>query len=927
MSRFPTLALCLIASFGISLPGSDTQTLRLSGSGNNDTVEWEFRVNGGRRANEWTSIPVPSNWEFHGFGTYNYRRDYYGEFLAPDSLGEYRRHFHVPPDWEGQRVDIVFGGAMTDTDVRINGIQAGPKHQGGFYQFSYEITDLLMYGRENLIEVTVQKFSDDESINRAERHGDYWVFGGIYRSVWLEARPQEHIDRIAVDARHDGKFSVDVYLDGVTRDSEVIATIFTLDGAETCKSESARVKSGQEHVRLAGHARDVESWSAEQPHLYTLEVALVQNEDPVHIHRETIGFRTIEVRPRDGIYVNGQRIILKGVNRHSFWPTSGRTTSASLSESDIRLMKEMNMNAVRMSHYPPDSHFLDACDRLGLYVINELAGWQKQYDTEPGARLIKEMISRDVNHPSIILWANGNEGGWNNELDDHFGIYDPQKRTVIHPWDNFGGIDTSHYERYNSGTGVLFDGEDLILPTEFLHALYDGGGGAGMEDWWRRMLAHPLGSGGFVWAFVDEGVVRDDLGGRIDVAGNQAPDGLLGPFREKEGSFFALKEIWAPIYLPRTEVDTLPPTFDGRLSIENRYNFTNLHEIHFEWRLIEFRGQAISSLQEIVHEAGTFSGPDVEPGRLGEILIPLPEKWSERDVLELGAYGPEGDEIYTWRWTLSTPEAIAAKVADLRASPTSKKIENVEQQIVLRTDDVEVVIDRNSGRLRAIRRGSVETPLRNGPIILHGEAALTDIAVEDGAIVARYEGPLRLVRWQLLESGWLQLDYEYEYNSNDGALSYMGVSFDYDESLVSGMTWLGKGPYRIWKNRRKGMEFGLWRKDYNDTITGQSWDYPEFKGFHEDVYLARLESETLPLEIIIASPDITFRVFTPSEASDAGRTSVKFPEGDLSFLHGFAPIGTKFSAAEQQGPMGEGNLTRRRGQVFKGAIYFRFGEK
>src|SRR5205085_1398917 len=199
-----------------------------------------------------------------------------------------------------------------------------------------------------------------------------------------------------------------------------------------------------------------------------------------------------------------------------------------------------------MSHYPPAPHFLAAAHSLGLYVPDELTGWQQAYSTAAGRPLVREMVTRDVNHPSIVLWDNGNEGGFNFELDPDFAQYDPQHRTVIHPWLNWNGINTGHYEAYDccAGGSSFFHGDDLIMPTEFVHALYDGGGGAGLDDWWREMLAHPLAIGGFIWAFADEGIVRADQGGAIDVAGNQAPDGLVGPYRKKEGSFFAVKQIW-----------------------------------------------------------------------------------------------------------------------------------------------------------------------------------------------------------------------------------------------------------------------------------------------------------------------------------------------------------------------------------------------
>ena len=139
------------------------------------------------------------------------------------------------------------------------------------------------------------------------------------------------------------------------------------------------------------------------------------------------------------------RINVRGVNRHSFRPESGRTLSKAKNIEDVLLMKGMNMNSVRLSHYPADPEFLEACDSLGLYVMDELGGWHGKYDTPTGVRLIEGMIERDVNHPSIIWWSNGNEKGWNIELDGEFHKYDLQKRPVIHPQGNFSGFETMHY--------------------------------------------------------------------------------------------------------------------------------------------------------------------------------------------------------------------------------------------------------------------------------------------------------------------------------------------------------------------------------------------------------------------------------------------------------------------------------------------------
>src|SRR5438105_8948240 len=213
MHRIASLALALLTAAPAIAQRTERQLL--SGPGSDSTINWELRVSGGRRAGEWAPIPVPSNWELQGFGTYHYSNDW-SRTRAPDSVGDYRHRFRVPAAWDGKRVDIVFGAVMTDAEVRVNGALAGPVHRGGFTQFRYDVGKLLKYDAENLLEVRVGKFSADSSVNRAERSADFWLFGGIYRPVWLEALPVRHIVRTAIDAKHTGALAADVYLDGLT---------------------------------------------------------------------------------------------------------------------------------------------------------------------------------------------------------------------------------------------------------------------------------------------------------------------------------------------------------------------------------------------------------------------------------------------------------------------------------------------------------------------------------------------------------------------------------------------------------------------------------------------------------------------------------------------------------------------------------------
>lgn len=373
-------------------------------------------------------------------------------------------------------------------------------------------------------------------MNAAERRADWWLYGGIYRPVYLKAMPQTHIERIAVNAMANGKLATELHLRNISQDYSVAATITPVDSKTSIGRQIISLNS-DEIQTITTEWKGIQTWDCENPNLYTLKLELINPQKQiVHIHEERIGFRTIEFRPKDGIYVNGTKIIVKGTNRHSFHPDGGRTTNRELSLQDALLIKEMNMNAVR-SHYPPDKHFLEICDSLGIFYLNELAGWQNSYDTETGLKLLSEMINRDVNHPCIFMWSNGNEGGWNKNIDAHFADYDPQKRHVIHPWADFNGLDTHHYPAYQTGPYRLANGYNVFMPTEFLHGLYDRGQGAGLDDFWDSYKSNPLFAGGFLWTYVDEAVKRTDQGGRLDSDGPNGPDGIVGPRREKKEVF------------------------------------------------------------------------------------------------------------------------------------------------------------------------------------------------------------------------------------------------------------------------------------------------------------------------------------------------------------------------------------------------------
>ncbi len=702
-----TWVLCLSLT---ALPAAETQTelFYLSGHGPKDAVPWEFSVTGGRRAGEWTTIPVPSNWELQGFGTYNYGDE---PVTKADEHGLYRLHFTVPESWKGRLIRLVFEGVMTDATVKVNGKSAGPVHQGGFYRFRHDVTTLLKPGADNLLEVEVAKVSANADTEAGERRADYWVFGGIYRPVYLEAVPAQFSEHAAIDARADGSLKVDVDL-GSVRDADLVeAQVLAVDGEPAGAPFAVAIPNGGTgRVHLATRIDSPRLWTAETPALYSLRLSLRKGTDTLHTITERFGFRTFEVRAGQGLFLNGQRILLKGVCRHSFRPETGRALTREDCYDDVRLIKAMNMNAVRMSHYAPDVAFLEACDELGLYVLDELSGWHHAHDTGVGRRLVREMVTRDVNHPGILFWDNGNEGGWNRALDGEFALYDPQNRTVLHPWETFNGVDTKHYPAFDDLKKRL-DGPNLVMPTEMIHGLYDGGAGAGLEDYWNAINISPFGGGGFIWVFADEGVVRTDQGGRVDVFSTYAPDGIVGPHHEKEGSFYTVRDLYSPVQI---DAPLLDGNFTGKLAIHNHYDFVSLARCGFTWRLLRFPGPADLKIAPVIIAQGRVMSSEVAPHTSGELALTLPANWREADALAVAATDLARQELWTWTWP--TP-ALGKRLIAPAEQPTAitPAVESGTGEIRLAAGAVVASFDAANGLLRVVRRGDEVCALTNGP--------------------------------------------------------------------------------------------------------------------------------------------------------------------------------------------------------------------
>ncbi len=948
MKKLIASALLTLSAIGLYAQGDVyTQRQYLSGRGSDDMVEWDFFCTGGNNSGTWTKIGVPSCWELQGFGTYQYGMKFYGKAFPDgiaDEQGKYKYEFTLPEEWRNHHIDLVFEGSMTDTEVMINKRKAGSVHQGAFYRIAYCGTDGIFFGKQkNVLEVTVSKESKNAGVNLSERRADYWNFGGIFRPVFIVCKPAINIERTAIDAKADGTFNAYVLLNRTLEGAKLVTTIKDMAGKKIAEHTTA-VRAASDHADVSFAVKSPKLWTAETPNRYQVEFALVdQSGKTLHIEKDKFGFRTIETRASDGLYINGKKVNIRGVNRHSFWPETGRTLNKTLNIEDVKLIKSMNMNAVRLSHYPADPDFYDACDSLGLYVMSELSGWHGHHETINGQKLIKEMVTRDVNHPSVIWWSNGNEKGWNTELDCEFHKWDIQKRPVLHPQGNFGGYETMHYRSYGESEEYMRLPE-IFMPTEFLHALYDGGAGAGLYDYWQLMRSWPRCAGGFIWAYADEGVVRTDMNGMIDNVGNYAADGIVGPHHEKEGSYYTVKQVWCPVQVEwpcgkggkACGMDNGGANGKGNsgangkacdkgkelvLNVENRYNFLSLSGVVFDYAYVKYDGAATKTIK-----SGTVKGLDIAPDSKGTMTIAAAPDGAE--ALSVKATDQYGEELFTWVWKLADSAPLYAEATNGKPSVSEKN-----GMLTVSAAGKSYAFSQTDGKLASVVTAKGDYHFNNGPRFFayrradrsydqfynHDDAEaekkkttyteyaeqgkFVGLTTADGdndtlVVTAEYAlGSLQKAEWHIAPDGGVRLAYTYVFN---GVVDLMGVSFDLPECEVQSKQWLGWGPYRVWKNRMHGPQLGIWENDYNDPIPGESFTYPEFKGYFAGVQWMKLRTNVGTITLEPANDRDFVGVYQPRDGRD--QMLYTFPETGISLMQEIPGVRTKVSTTALNGP-------------------------
>ena len=624
-------------------------------------------------ARAWDTLPVPANWELHGYGKpiyinwgYSFPQDGQARIYPQEQVGNplpaipdddnptgsYIRTFTIPKNWAGRQVFIVFAGVDAAFHVWVNG-QAVGYSQGSRLPAEFDLMPYVQPG-ENVLAVRVYRWCDGSYMEDQ----DFWRLSGIYRDVMLYATPHVHIQDLGVqtdlaDDYQDAVLSVAVKVRNHSAvdvaNYSVKLALFDAGGKAVFggpvagHSPERVVAVAAEEVAVVNLTQPVtnpEKWSAEQPYLYTLIVTLLNDAGTVlEVERSYIGFRRLEIKDAV-LLLNGVPLVFKGVNRHEHDPDTGHTVYPEAMLEDIRLMKLAGVNAVRTCHYPDDVRWYDLCDRYGLYIIDEAniethgslgnlandPAWLEAF-MERGTR----MVERDKNHPCIISWSLGNEAGYgpNHEaLAQWMHAHDPSR--LVH----YEGATGRRSQYQGAASAPDVDFVSVMYPTlarltelaawpgetrpvimcEYAHAM--GNSPGAFREYWDIIEKYPRVAGGFVWDWVDQGLRKREKGKTWFTYGGDYGDS------PNDNNFCINGLIW-PDQEPYPSLWELKKVHEpvqvaavsleaGTFRVTNGYMFSNLGHLDINWTM-EADGKVL--------QAGRLPCLDTRPGESATVQV------------------------------------------------------------------------------------------------------------------------------------------------------------------------------------------------------------------------------------------------------------------------------------------------------------------
>jgi len=560
----------------------------------------------------WTDFPVPGLFELNGYGdkiyvnncyawrnTFKTNPPYIGEIN--NYTGSYRRTFDLPADWKGQQVFFHVGSATSNLFVWVNGKYVGYSEDAKVAA-EFNITKYLKPGK-NLIAMQVMRWCDGSYLEDQ----DFWRFTGIAREVYLYATPKTHIKDLTIGQDYvDGKGVLDVKADVANGKGTVVeAQLFDVKGKKVAEGLQATIDQ-------------VNPWTAETPNLYTLQVTLKKGDQVLEVITKKVGFRHVEIKGGQ-LLVNGQAILIKGADRHELDPDGGYIVSVERMIQDIKIMKELNINAVRTCHYPDDPRWYELCDEYGIYLTAEsnLESHGMGYNEKTLAirsDFEKAHIERQEgnmitykNHPSIIVWSLGNEAGYGVNFEkayDWVKAYD-KTRPVQYERAGIEGktdiycpmyADYDWCEKYSKGQVTNGTVEKPLIQCEYAHAM--GNSIGGFKEYWELIRKYPHYQGGYIWDFVDQGL-RDKspvTGKEIFTYGgdygrypasdyNFNCNGVIAPDRRLNPHAYEIRYYYQNVWITAKNLE------EGQFEVYNENFFKSIDDLELVWTVRKHSGK------------------------------------------------------------------------------------------------------------------------------------------------------------------------------------------------------------------------------------------------------------------------------------------------------------------------------------------------
>lgn len=643
---------------------------------------------------QWTDFPVPGILELNGYGDaiysnngYPWRTQFRPEppFVEERNnyTGSYRKMVTVPADWKGERIYLHVGSATSNLMVWVNGKFVGYSEDSKV-SAEFDLTKYLTPGKENLIAMQVMRWCDGSYLEDQ----DFWRFTGIAREVYLYARPQAHIADLfitpdLVNNYQDG--TLEVKLNAVGAKGETV--MFSLkdkEGKEVA-AQTAKV-GGNGEVKVNFDIKNPLKWTAETPNLYTLYTTLMDGKQVAEVVPQRVGFRKVEIKNAQ-VLVNGQPVLFKGANRHELDPVTGYVVSMDRMLEDIRVMKELNINAVRTCHYPNDPRWYELCDIYGIYMVAEanieshgMGYGDKTLAKEPTyekAHLERNESNIKIykNHPSIIFWSVGNEAGYGPNFEKAYDLvkaYDPSrpcqyeqagqngKTDIFCPmYYDYGGCD-----KYSQG-----DNPRPLIQCEYAHAM--GNSMGGFKEFWDMVRKYPKYQGGFIWDFVDQGLrVKNKQGKTIYAYGgdfgryptsdhNFNCNGIINPDRKPNPHANEVRYYYQNIWATAKDLKA------GEVEVYNENFFKSLDDVELQWTL-ESEGKVLANgrnaldipaQQKRVVKLDGYSLPaDVK----GEVVLNLDFVLKKAEPMLDAGYAVAREQFVVNPYTFPTMESVLA---------------------------------------------------------------------------------------------------------------------------------------------------------------------------------------------------------------------------------------------------------------------------